>query len=244
MQLLDILAFGAHPDDVEFSCAGTIVSHVHQGKKVGVIDLTRGELGTRGTPAQRYKEANHAAEIMGLTIRENLGFADGFFTNDSMHKIAVIKKIRKYRPQIILAPAIYDRHPDHGRSADLIADACFLSGLRKIETLDEKGNLQEAWRPKVVYHYLQDTYIAPTFVVDISDYMDKKIEATKAYVSQVHNEQYKINSDEVETYISNPDYIERIIARNREVGKQAGCQFAEGFTVKRIVGVKNLFDLM
>ncbi len=244
MQLLDILAIGAHPDDVEFSCGGTLISHAEMGKKVGVIDLTRGELGTRGTPAQRHQEAANAAKIMGLTIRDNMGFADGFFTNDSMHKIALIKKIRQYRPSIVLAPALYDRHPDHGRAADLVAEACFLAGLRKIETLDEKGTLQDVWRPTAVYHYLQDTYIAPNFVVDISDYIEKKLEASKAYVSQVHNEKYKTELEEPETYISNPDYLDIIYARSREVGKQAGCRFAEGFVVKRVVGVKNLFDLM
>lgn len=244
MQKLDILAFGAHPDDVEFSCGGTLISHAQQGKKVGVIDMTRGELGTRGTPAQRHIEALNAGQIMGLTVRENMGFSDGFFTNDNIHKIALIKKIRQYRPDIVLAPAIYDRHPDHGRAADLVSDACFLAGLRKIETLDEKGKLQEAWRPNVVYHYLQDTFITPSFVVDISDCMETKIEASKAHVSQVHNEQYKVETAEPETYISSPDYLERIIARNREVGKQAGCRFAEAFTVKRVIGVKNLFDLM
>jgi len=244
MQQLDILAFGAHPDDVELSCSGTIIAHVHQGRKVGVIDLTRGELGTRGNAALRYQEAMRAAEIMGLTVRENMGFADGFFTNDSIHKIALIKKIRQYRPEIVLATALYDRHPDHGRSADLIADACFLAGLRKIETLDSKGELQEPWRPRLVCHYVQDTYISPNFVVDISEYINKKVEAIKAYTSQFHDEEYKKDSDEPETYISNPDYLERIYARSREVGKQANCRFAESFVVRRAVGVKNLFDLM
>ncbi|MEZ4885381.1 MAG: bacillithiol biosynthesis deacetylase BshB1 [Chitinophagales bacterium] len=244
MHLLDILAFGAHPDDVELCCGGTVISHVQQGKKVGVIDFTRGELGTRGNPGIRYQEAAKASEIMGLVVRENMGFADGFFSNDSVHKIAVIKKIRQYRPEIVLAPSVYDRHPDHGRAAELVAEACFLAGLRKIETLDEKGKLQEAWRPRAVYHYLQDTFLMPNFVVDISASMEKKIEAIKAYSSQIHDENYKADSNEPETYISNADYLERIYARNREVGKQAGCQFAEGFVVKRVVGVKNLFELM
>ena len=241
---LDILAFGAHPDDVELSCGGTLISHIQQGKKVGVIDFTRGELGTRGTPALRYQEAMKAAEIMGLSMRENMGFADGFFSNDSLHKIALIKKIRQYRPEILLAPAIHDRHPDHGRAASLSNDAWFLAGLRKIETFDEKGKPQEAWRPRVIYHYVQDSYIAPDFVVDITAHIDKKVEAIKAYASQFHDEAYKVESDEPETYISNPDYLERILARSREIGKQAGCRFAEGFVVKRVVGVKNLFDLM
>ncbi len=244
MMQLDMLAFGAHPDDVELCCGGTVISHVQQGKRVGVVDFTRGELGTRGTPELRLEEAARAGELMGLAVRENLGFADGFFSNDKAHKLMVIQKIRQYRPDIVLSPAIYDRHPDHGRAADLVREACFLSGLRKVETRDEQGELQGAWRPRVVYYYLQDTYIAPDFVVDITDYMEDKIEAVKAYASQVHVASYKENSKEPETYISNPDYLKRVYARNMEVGKQAGCRFAEGFVVKRVVGVKNLFDLM
>lgn len=244
MMQLDILAFGAHPDDVELCCGGTVISHVRQGKKVGIVDFTKGELGTRGTPELRLEEAAKAGEVMGLAVRENLGFADGFFSNDKKHKLKVIQKIRQYCPDIVLSPAIYDRHPDHGRAADLVREACFLSGLRKVETRDEEGKLQEAWRPRVVYYYLQDTYIAPDFVVDITDYMEEKIEAVKAYASQVHVASYKENSKEPETYISNPDYLKRVYARNMEVGKQAGCRFAEGFVVKRVVGLKNLFDLM
>lgn len=236
---LDILVFAAHPDDAELSCAGTIMSHIKQSKKVGIIDLTRGELGTRGTAATRYHEAAAASKILGLTMRENLGFSDGFFQNDNLHKLAVIKKIRQYQPEIVLANAIHDRHPDHAKGAKLVAEACFLAGLIKIVTLDEIGQTQAAWRPKAVYHYIQDTYIAPDFVVDITDFIEQKEEAIKAFKTQFHNPE----SDEPSTYISNASYLDAVRSRATDIGKQVGFRYAEGFTKTRTIGVNNLFDL-
>ena len=236
---LDILVFAAHPDDAELSCAGTIMSHIKQGKKVGIVDLTRGELGTRGTAATRYQEAAAASKIMGISSRDNLGFADGFFQNDSLHKLAVIKKIRQYQPEIVLANAIHDRHPDHAKGAKLVAESCFLAGLIKIVTLDEIGQTQAAWRPKSVYHYIQDTYIAPDFVVDITDFIAQKEAAIKAFKTQFHDPE----SDEPTTYISNVSYLDAVRSRATDIGKQVGFRYAEGFTKTRIIGVNNLFDL-
>lgn len=235
---LNILAFGAHPDDVELSCAGTLMSHLAQGKTVGIIDLTRGELGTRGTPELRDQEAVAAAQIMGIEVRENLGFADGFFTNDAIHQIAIIRLLRRYQPDIVLANAIDDRHPDHGKAARLVADACFLSGLSKIQSVD-KGKVQKPWRPKSVYHYIQDRHLLPDFVVDISPFLDKKIEAILAYKSQFHDP----NSTEPVTYISSPDFLERVRTRHIDFAMPTGFKYAEGFTVNRYLGVTNLFDL-
>ncbi|MGB1207276.1 MAG: bacillithiol biosynthesis deacetylase BshB1 [Chitinophagales bacterium] len=236
---LDILVFAAHPDDAELSCAGTIMSHIQQGKKVGIVDLTRGELGTRGTAATRYDEAAAASKILGIDIRENLGFADGFFQNDNLHKLAVIKKIRQYQPEIILANAIHDRHPDHGKGAKLVAESCFLAGLIKIVTLDENGQTQAPWRPKAVYHYIQDTYIAPDFVVDITPFMEQKEAAIKAFKTQFHDPK----SGEPSTYISSSSYLDAVKSRATDIGKQVGFRYAEGFTKTRIIGVTNLFDL-
>lgn len=235
---LNILAFGAHPDDVELSCAGTLMSHLAQGKTVGIVDLTRGELGTRGTPELRDQEAAAAAQIMGIEVRENLGFADGFFTNDAIHQIAIIRLLRRYQPDIVLANAIDDRHPDHGKAARLVADACFLSGLAKIQTLD-KGKTQKPWRPKALYHYIQDRHLIPDFVVDISPFLDKKIEAILAYKSQF----YDPNSTETPTYISSPDFLERVRTRHIDFGMPMGFKYAEGFTISRYIGITNLFDL-
>ncbi|MBP7534439.1 MAG: bacillithiol biosynthesis deacetylase BshB1 [Chitinophagales bacterium] len=235
---LNILAFGAHPDDVELSCAGTLMSHLAQGKTVGIVDLTRGELGTRGTPELRDQEAAAAAQIMGIEVRENLGFADGFFTNDALHQIAIIRLLRRYQPDIVLANAIDDRHPDHGKAARLVADACFLSGLAKIQTLD-KGKTQKPWRPKALYHYIQDRHLIPDFVVDISPFLDKKIEAILAYKSQF----YDPNSTEAATYISSPDFLERVRTRHIDFGMPMSFKYAEGFTISRYIGITNLFDL-
>lgn len=235
---LNILAFGAHPDDVELSCAGTLMSHLAQGKTVGIVDLTRGELGTRGTPELRDQEAAAAAQIMGIEVRENLGFADGFFTNDALHQIAIIRLLRRYQPDIVLANAIDDRHPDHGKAARLVADACFLSGLSKIQTLD-KGKTQKPWRPKALYHYIQDRHLIPDFVVDISPFLDKKIEAILAYKSQF----YDPNSTEAATYISSPDFLERVRTRHIDFGMPMNFKYAEGFTISRYIGITNLFDL-
>lgn len=235
---LDLLAFGAHADDVELSCSGTLLKHISLGKKVGIIDLTRGELGTRGTPEIREQESMNSANIMGIDIRENLGMRDGFFVNDETHQLHVIRMIRKYQPDIILANAIRDRHPDHGRAAQLVEDAVFLSGLRMIQTSEEEHE-QDPWRPRVVYHYIQDEWIAPDLVVDITNFSVKKIEAIRAYQSQF----FDPNSKEPETYISRSDFIESLIFRAQELGKMIGVKYGEGFTSRRKTGVENLFHL-
>ncbi|MBM3439497.1 MAG: bacillithiol biosynthesis deacetylase BshB1 [Bacteroidetes bacterium] len=234
---LDILAFGVHPDDVELSCAGTLMVEIARGKKVGVIDLTQGELGTRGTAATRKAEAAAAAEIMGVHVRENLAMRDGFFANDEAHQLQVIQKIRQYQPEIVLANALEDRHPDHGRSSKLVSDAAFLAGLRKIETKHENV-LQEAWRPKYVFHYIQDRYIKPDFVVDISSVFDKKVAAIKAYGTQFHNPDAQ--DAEPQTYISAPGYLDTVLYRHRMLGKSIGVDYAEGFLSPKMIGVHHL----
>ncbi|WP_412476467.1 bacillithiol biosynthesis deacetylase BshB1 [Flavobacterium sp. TBRC 19031] len=236
---LDILAFGAHPDDVELGCSGTIAKEVSLGKKVGVIDLTRGELGTRGSVEIRDQEASLAAEILGLTVRENLNMRDGFFVNDEVHQMEIIKRIRKYRPEIVICNAIEDRHIDHGKGSKLVSDACFLSGLRKIETTHE-GEVQEAWRPKVVYHYIQWKNIEPDFVVDISDFIDQKTQSILAYASQFYSE----NSNEPVTPIATKNFLESIHYRSQDFGRLIGVDYAEGFTTERYVAVKSLGDLI
>lgn len=235
---LDILAFGAHPDDVELGCSGTIAKEVSFGKKVGIIDLTRGELGTRGSAEIRDEEAKEGARILGVSVRENLRFADGFFVNDEKHQLEIIKKIRKYRPEIVLCNAIDDRHIDHAKGSKLVSDACFLSGLRKIETF-ENGEKQEAWRPKLVYHYIQWKNIEPDFVVDISGFMDKKLASVLAYKTQFFDEK----SDEPSTPISDKNFLDSVTYRARDLGRLIGADFAEGFTVERFVAVNSLFDL-
>jgi N-acetylglucosamine malate deacetylase 1 len=236
---LDILVLAAHPDDAEISCAGTIARHVAMGHKVGIIDFTKGELGTRGTVDIRAAEAAAAAKVLGVSVRENLGLRDGFFENDATHQLTVIRTIRKYQPSIVLANAVYDRHIDHGRGASLAYDACFLSGLVRIETLDENGKKQAPWRPQVVYHYIQSLYIEPDFIVDVSDYWDIKIEALKAFKSQFYDPQ----SSETETYISRPGFIKMIEARASDWGYAIGSKYGEGFTARRYLGVTSLFDL-
>jgi N-acetylglucosamine malate deacetylase 1 len=236
---LDILVLAAHPDDAEISCAGTIARHVAMGHKVGIVDFTKGELGTRGTVEIRAAEAAAAAKVLGVSVRENLGLRDGFFENDATHQLAVIRTIRKYQPSIVLANAVYDRHIDHGRGASLAYDACFLSGLVRIETLDESGKKQAPWRPGVVYHYIQSLYIEPDFIVDVSDYWDIKIEALKAFKSQFYDPQ----NSETETYISRPGFIKMIEARASDWGYAIGSKYGEGFTTRRYLGVNSLFDL-
>jgi N-acetylglucosamine malate deacetylase 1 len=231
---LDILAFGAHPDDVEISCGGTILKHIELGYKCGIIDLTHGELGTRGSGQLRLKEAEKSKQILGISARENLGFADGFFLNDRAHQLPIIEMIRKYQPEIVLANSVHDRHPDHGKGAKLVADACFLAGLIKIET----G--QDAWRPKAVYHYIQDEYIHPDLTIDITPYFDKKIEAILAFSSQF----YDPESDEPNTPISGKEFLDFLHGRAMTYGRPIGAELAEGFTAARNVGVKNLFDLV
>ncbi|MGL2963696.1 bacillithiol biosynthesis deacetylase BshB1 [Flavobacterium sp. RSB2_4_14] len=236
---LDILAFGAHPDDVELGCSGTIAKEVSLGKKVGIIDLTRGELGTRGSVEIRDNEARLAAEILGVSVRENLDMRDGFFVNDEAHQLKIIEMIRKYQPEIVICNAIEDRHIDHGKGSKLVSDACFLSGLRKIETrLD--GVLQEAWRPKVVYHYIQWKNIEPDFVVDISDFIDKKAESILAYGSQFYSE----NSNEPITPIATKNFLESIHYRSQDFGRLVGVEYAEGFTTERYVAVNSLSNLI
>ncbi len=230
---LDILAFGAHPDDVELGCGATLAKEVAAGKKVGIIDLTRGELGTRGTAETRDQEAAAAANILGLEIRENLGFADGFFKNDKEHQLAIIKTLRTYRPDVVFCNAIDDRHIDHGKGSKLVSDACFLSGLIKIDTN------QEAWRPKVVYHYIQWKNIEPDFAVDVSGYMDTKMNAVMAYKTQF----FDANSKEPETPISSKNFTDSIRYRARDLGRLIGVEYAEGFTVERYVAVNSVFDL-
>jgi bacillithiol biosynthesis deacetylase BshB1 len=233
---LDVLAFGVHPDDVELGCSGTLLVAIAEGKKVGIVDLTRGELGTRGTAEIRALEAASAAKVLGITIRENLEIADGFFQNDEFHQRKVIEVIRKYQPEIVLCNAPEDRHPDHGRSAKLVSDAAFLSGLRKIETVlgDE---LQQPWRPKYVFHYLQDRFLQPDFVVDISDYMDKKLESVISYATQFFNPLL----NEPQTYISSPEFLETVKARAMMLGKRIGVKFAEGYISEKMIGIKS-FD--
>ena len=233
---LDILAFGVHPDDVELGCAGTLMAAIDQGKKVGIVDLTRGELGTRGTTTTRTQEAAAAAKIMGVDIRENLDMADGFFANDEAHQRKIIALIRKYQPDIILANAPEDRHPDHGRSAKLVSDAAFLSGLRKIETIHE-GVTQNAWRPAYTFHYIQDRFIQPSFVIDITAYMERKMEAVLAYGTQFTS----ADTSEPQTYISSPQFLETVKARALMLGKRIGVGYAEGYITEKIIGFSN-FD--
>ncbi|TYB74319.1 bacillithiol biosynthesis deacetylase BshB1 [Bizionia myxarmorum] len=237
---LDILAIGAHPDDVELGCGGTIAKEIAQGKTVGIIDLTRGELGTRGTAETRDAESTEAARILGVSVRENLGFADGFFSNDKAHQLEIIKVIRKYQPEIILCNAITDRHIDHGKGSSAVSDACFLSGLIKVKTtLDGSDTPQKPWRPKQVYHYIQWKYLEPDFVVDISGFMEKKIAAVYAYKTQF----YDAKSTEPETPISSKNFTDSVDYRARDLGRIVGVNYAEGFTVERYPAVNSLFDL-
>ena len=232
---LDILAFGAHPDDVELGCGGTIAKEIANGKKVGIIDLTRGELGTRGDSETRDKESSDASKILGLEIRENLGFRDGFFINDEIHQLEVIKMIRKYKPEIVLCNAQDDRHIDHPKGAELVSDACFLSGLRKIIT-KLNGSNQSEWRPKNVYHYIQWKNSSPDFLIDISGFIEKKLQAIQAYSSQF----FDPNSNEPETLISNKNFISNVINRSADLGRLINVEYAEGFTSKKSIGINCL----
>ena len=236
---LDILAFGAHPDDVELGCGGTIAKEISLGKKVGIVDLTRGELGTRGSVAIRNQESANAARILGVVVRENLDMRDGFFVNDEAHQLEIIKMIRKYQPEIVLCNAVDDRHIDHGKGSKLVSDACFLSGLIKIET-EYDGNNQEVWRPKVVYHYIQWKNLVPDFVVDITGFNDKRLEAILAYESQFYNP----NSKEPETPIATKNFMESLNYRVQDFGRLIGTDYAEGFMVERHLAVNSLGDLI
>lgn len=235
---LDILAIGVHPDDVELSCSGTLAKHIAKGKSAGILDLTLGELGTRGNATIRTQEAQAAAKILGVAIRTQLQMKDGFFSSDETHQKLLIQQLRKHRPEIVLCNAISDRHPDHGRSAKLVADACFYSGLLKIETnLD--GEEQSPWRPKAVYHYIQDNFIHPDFVIDVTDFMEVKHQSIMAFSSQF----YSANSNEPETPISSKEFIETLNSKMAIWGRAIGVKYAEGFTVNRYPGVESLFDL-
>ena len=235
---LDLLVLAVHPDDAELGCSGTIIKHIAQGKKVCIVDFTKGELGTRGTAETRAEESANASKIMGIHVRENIGIRDGFFKNDEAHQLEVVKMIRKYQPEIVLTNALYDRHPDHGRASDLANDAIFLSGLRKVET-EIDSVLQQPWRPRLTLQYIQDTYIKPDIIVDVTEQMEQKIEAIKAFKTQFDSP----GENEPQTYISTPAFLQSVIARAREMGKNIGAEYGEGFTSKKLLGVNSLFDL-
>jgi bacillithiol biosynthesis deacetylase BshB1 len=237
---LDVLAIGVHPDDVELGCSGTLINEVKRGRTVGIVDLTEGELGTRGTVETRYNEAAEAARIIGALARENLKMRDGFFKNDEAHQMKVVQVLRKYQPEIVIGNILEDRHPDHGRAGNLIYDACFLSGLKQVKTIDEQGNEQEKWRPKYLLHFLQDRFYEPDVIVDITDVFEQRMNSIKAYTTQFHNP----GSNEPETYISNSGFMDAIIARARLLGKRIGVQFAEGFVSKKSIGIASLDALV
>ena len=236
---LDILAIGVHPDDVELSCAGTILKHIALGKKCGILDLTAGELGTRGSAELRLTESTNAAKILGVSVRDNLKMADGFFKNDKEHQLEIIKKIREYQPEIVLCNAVSDRHPDHGRSAALVSEACYYSGLIRIETKLNGAN-QQAWRPKAVYHYIQDRQLKPDFVVDVTSFFEKKMEAIQAFKSQFYNP----DSNEPASPISVENFLDVVKGRMSVWGRVAGFEYAEGFTVERTIGIDNIFNIL
>ncbi|MDC1355928.1 bacillithiol biosynthesis deacetylase BshB1 [Flavobacteriaceae bacterium] len=237
---IDILAFGAHPDDIELSCGGTLIKEIQNGKSVVLIDLTKGELGTRGTAETRKVEAAKAADILGVSLRENMNFSDGFLVNDKAHQLALIKKIRQYRPEIVLCNAVDDRHIDHGVASKLVSDACFLSGLMKIETcLEDSNEIQQPWRPKTLYHYIQWKILQPDFVVDISAQMDQKMEAVLAYATQF----YDPKSQAPETPITSKNFVDSIRYRAADLGRLTGVSYAEGFNVERLPAIDSLFDL-
>lgn len=237
---LDILVLAAHPDDAELGCGGTIASHIAKGYTVGIADFTRGELGTRGTAEIREQEAAAAAKILGLSTRVNLGLHDGFFGNTPEEKLKVAGVIRQFRPEVVFACAVNDRHPDHPRAAALAYDACFIAGLVKVATYDDKGQLQDPWRPRVLYHYIQSEFIAPDLVVDVSEYWDVKMKAIMAFGSQFYN----AASTEPETYISSKTFLQKLESRAADFGHSIGVRYAEGFTVRRFPGVTDLVQLL
>jgi bacillithiol biosynthesis deacetylase BshB1 len=239
---LDLLAIGVHPDDVELGCAGIVINEVKRGKKVGVIDLTEGELGTRGDVETRYQESANAAMIMGVELRENLKMRDGFFKNDEEHQMKLIRVVRKYQPEVVIGNILHDRHPDHGRAGNMISTACFLSGLMKIETNDDNGKPQEKWRPKYLLHYIQDWYHEPDIIFDITDVFEQKMKAVEAYSSQFYIP--GVTNDGPQTYISSPDFLDSIIARARILGKKIGVKYGEGFISEKKIGLKNLDALI
>jgi N-acetylglucosamine malate deacetylase 1 len=239
---LDILAIGVHPDDVELGCSGVLINEIKRGKKAGILDLTQGELGTRGTIETRYQEAANAAMIIGVQVRENLKMRDGFFRNDEEHQLKLITAIRKYQPDIVIANVLNDRHPDHGRAGKMIADCCFLSGLAKIETKDEKGTVQARWRPSYVLHYIQDWYHEPDLLIDISDVFEQRMKSIEAYTTQFHTPDS--DTDGPQTYISTPDFLDAVIARARMFGKRIGVKYAEGFISEKKIGIRHLDALI
>jgi N-acetylglucosamine malate deacetylase 1 len=238
MKKIQVLAVAVHPDDAELCCSGTLMMEKMMGKTTGVVDLTRGELGTRGTPELRMEEAAAAGRIMDLDVRENLGMEDGFFLNHEENQRKLIRAIRQYQPEIVLAAALADRHPDHGRAGKLISDSCFLSGLRKISTQDEQGREQASWRPKYVFHFIQDRFYQPSFVYDISAVFGRKLEAIRAYSSQFYSTTY--TADEPQTYISGPEFLDSIVGRAQMLGKMVGVKYAEGFISEKMIGVSRL----
>jgi bacillithiol biosynthesis deacetylase BshB1 len=239
---LDILAIGVHPDDVELGCSGTLINEIRRGKKAGILDLTQGELGTRGTVETRYQEASNAAMIIGASVRENLKMRDGFFRNDEEHQLQLIAAIRKYRPDIVLANVLHDRHPDHGRAGHLIAEACFLSGLARVITKDAGRKEQDKWRPSYVLHYIQDWYHEPDLLIDISDVFEQRMKSIEAYTTQFHTSES--GAEGPQTYISTPDFLESVIARARMFGKRIGVKYAEGFISEKKIGIRNLDALV
>jgi bacillithiol biosynthesis deacetylase BshB1 len=239
---LDILAIGVHPDDVELGCSGTLINEIKAGKKAGIVDMTQGELGTRGTIDTRYQESAAAAKIMGIAVRENLKMRDGFFENNEESKLKLISAVRKYQPSIVIGNVLHDRHPDHGRAGNLIAEACFLAGLSKIETKDDKGNQQSRWRPTYVLHYIQDWYHEPDILIDISDVFEQRMKAIEAYSTQFHSS--TSGNEGPQTYISTPDFLESVIARARMFGKRIGVKYAEGFISEKKIGIRTLDALI
>ena len=237
---LDLLAFSAHPDDAELGCGGTLLAEAARGRRTGIIDLTLGELGTRGTAETRAREALDAGRLLGLNVRRNLGLPDGFFQNDAPSRLAVVQQLRDLQPDIVLCNAPHDRHPDHGRGSQLVSDACFLSGLQKIETRNEAGESQAPWRPRLVYHYLQDRLLTPEFIVDISGHWEAKVDAIRAFRTQFFDPE----TTEANTYISSPEFLKFLEARAREMGHLGGFEFGEPFIAERKVGVRSVFDLV
>ena len=237
---LDILAVAAHPDDIELGCSGTLINEIRRGKKVGIVDLTQGELGTRGTVETRYQEAADAGKIMGIVSRVNLKMRDGFFKNDEEHQLKLIQAIRTFRPEIVIGNILEDRHPDHGRAGWLTYDACFLSGLKQISTLDDNSQPQEKWRPKILLHYIQDRFYEPDIIIDVTESWEQRMEAVKAYKTQFHDP----NSSEADTYLSNPDFLDAITSRARLLGKRIGVKYAEGFLSRKNIGLESLDSLI
>ena len=237
---LDVLAIGSHPDDVELGCSGTLIKEIRRGKKVGIIDLTQGEMGTRGTIETRNQEAADAGKIIGVSIRENLKMRDGFFQNDEDHQRKLVSVIRKYKPEIVIGNILEDRHPDHGRAGWLIYDSCFLSGLRQVKTNDENGREQDKWKPKMLLHYIQDRFYEPDIIIDVSEQWEQRLQSVQAFKTQFFNP----DLNEPQSYISSPEFLESITSRARLLGKRIGVKYAEGFISKKSIGIQNLDALV